>query len=86
MLKRGLVRLITQDRLSSNKILVTRAKMRPNCRTFSRISRGSLLAMTLMKIMLSIPRMISRAESVKKATQALGSLISCKRLSIDFYF
>jgi hypothetical protein len=42
--------------------------------------------MTLIKIILSMPRMISNAESVKNAIQVLGSLNKSRALSVIFSF
>ena len=85
----GFVNDITHDRLRSNRIRVTSATIKPNFRTLSLDSSGTLFANNVIKITLSIPKIISRKDRVRKAIHTDGSnnksnnyLINLKRLII----
>src|SRR4028119_1678760 len=63
---------MTQLKESSRMIRMTSAKPSPSRRASACLSSGSLSTRIEMNTMLSMPRTISRASSVKKATQISG--------------
>jgi hypothetical protein len=71
--KRSAVRPITQLSENSSSSRETIAKPRPSRRALSRSSGGRRPTRMEMKMMLSTPRTISRAVSIAKAIQMLGS-------------
>ena len=70
----GEVRRMIQASDSSSRMRMIMARARPIVRPFWRCSAGSLPARIEMKMMLSIPRTISRAVNVINAIHAWGSL------------
>jgi len=72
MLKSGFVKRMIQVREKSNAILVSIAKARPMIRAFFLFSVGSFPARIEMKIMLSIPKTISKTVNVSRAMRYCG--------------
>ncbi len=77
---KSLVRRITQAMDSSSRIRVPMASARPKKRAFGCCSLGRRLTRIEMKMMLSMPRTISRAVRVRKATHISGLLSHSMRV------
>jgi hypothetical protein len=72
----GFVRRVSQTIENSSAMRVTIANARPVMRAVSRRSGGRRLTRMEMKMMLSMPSTISRADSVRNAIHACGSVSS----------
>ena len=70
----GFVSRVSQTMENSSAMRVSIANARPVMRADSRRSGGSRLTRIEMKMMLSMPRTISSADSVRNAIHACGSV------------